>query len=100
MSDSAEGVQGIHHEVHQDLLHLHAVRNNLRKIWLESSLYRHPPTPRLTFGQCNDFSNHLIQTKRGFVRLAIFQKRANSGDNLAGASAVTNDPLERLASLL
>src|SRR2546426_716240 len=97
VSDSTQRVQRVHHQVHQDLLHLDAVRRYLSKIWSQSSLHGYSAPLGLSFGQCDDFSNYLIQAEPAVYRFAIFQKRANSGDNLARATAVTNDSLKRLA---
>src|SRR6266404_5411923 len=100
VSDSAQRIQGIHHQVHQDLLYLDAVRGYLAKIWAQSSLHGYLTPLGLSFGERDDFSNHLVETEPGLDRFAIFQKRANSGHNLARPAPVTNDPLKRLASFV
>src|SRR5438552_10172199 len=96
--DFTQRVQRIYHQVHQDLLHLNAVRGYRGKIWSHSSSNGYLTPFGLSFGQCDDFSNYLIQTEPGFHRLSIFQKSANSGDNLARASSVTNYSSKRLAT--
>src|SRR6266571_1656399 len=52
VSDSTQRVQRVHHQVHQDLLHLDAVRSYLGKIWSQPSLHGYSAPLRLSFGQC------------------------------------------------
>src|SRR6266705_1432476 len=74
VSDPTQCVQRVHHQVHQDLLHLDAVCSHLGKIWSQSSLHRYLSPLGLSFGQCDDFSNYLIQAEPGLDRFATFQK--------------------------
>ena len=100
VSDFTQRVQRIHHQVHQDLLHLNPVRSYREKIWSKSSLNGYLTPLGLSFGQRDDFSNHLIHAEPGFHRFSIFQKGANSSDNLARATSVTNYSLKRLATFV
>src|SRR5438552_2558559 len=100
VSDFIQRVQRIHHQVHQDLLHLNAVRGYRGKIWSQSSLNGYLTPLGLSFGQCDYLSNHLVHAEPGSRRFSIFEKRANSSDNLARASSVTNYSLKRLATFV
>ena len=80
-----------------NLLHLDPVGVDLRKIWFQPNLHGHFTSLGLIFGQSNNLANDLVQAEPGFDRFAIFQKRANPGNNLTRPVAVTNDSLKRIA---
>ena len=77
-------------EIHRDLLQLHAISDDLRKVGRQFRPHRYVVSHCLVAQKCNRFRNNLIYIKSLLFRGALLELGADPGENIGGALRISS----------
>ena len=98
VSEAAHGLDGIDEQIHDHLLQLDPIRCNQSQVFRKPSLQPDAILLHFGLGQGNDLADCLIDIQAVSSRRHFLDERTDAVDDLAGATAVSDDATKRLPS--
>ena len=92
IADAGHRVEGIDNEIDDYLLQLHPISRDERQVVCKPGLQPDPIPLQFGLNQGDDLANSLVNVEPVKARGHLLYERPDAADNLAGASAIPDDP--------
>ncbi len=98
--NGAHRLDRVHGQIEQNLLQRHPLAGDVRQVFAQFGLQHDPLALELALSERENVAHEIVDAQRRSLLAVLAEHSADAGDDVAGAVAVVDDPLQHCAHLI